>query len=280
MGRFLPSATDLVSYVALAQAFGNDPPALHIAGSFIRFHFGHSTPFHDSACARLKASHFSVQIIGMINNIDAPFPSGVAEYIGIAAIAQLNLEIMQLSCIFGEAEDAYYSRVRLFFWIPIVLVGALCLVYAARVSLWRLKPATPDSEPSASAADSDRAQRFRDQLCSWGCSVFNMMYGAEAESVFAPAQSAASDRSGWQVRTDGVGQLVRLQLQRARRRHEPADSSTSVELFRRSLAQRKSLRDFDAHPVGHDHAALPGTCAPGGAAQAAAAACGWSEMGI
>jgi hypothetical protein len=36
---------DLVLFVALTQAFGDDPSALHIAGSFVRFHLGHSTPF-------------------------------------------------------------------------------------------------------------------------------------------------------------------------------------------------------------------------------------------
>ena len=108
----------------------------------------------------------------MIDNIRIPFPDGVKEYINVAAIAQLNLEIMQHGCIFGEAEDAYYAKVRNFFWLPVVLVGTLCSVYAARVTFWRLRPSS--SQPSVSVTD--RTQRFRDQLCSLGCCLFNLLY--------------------------------------------------------------------------------------------------------
>jgi hypothetical protein len=112
----------------------------------------------------------------MIDNINLPFPDGVAEYIKVAAIVQLNLGIMQQSCIFGETEDAYYAKVRNFFWFPVVLVGAMCLVYGARVMVWRLGP----SAASPSALVTDRTQRFRDQLCSVGCCVFGLLYVSAA----------------------------------------------------------------------------------------------------
>jgi hypothetical protein len=124
----------------------------------------------------------------MINNINVPFPPGVSAYIGIAAIAQLNLEIMQHNCIFAEEEESYYSKVKTFFWLPLVLVGALCLVYVARLAFWRLRPATPDSDPEASAID--RTQRFRDQLCSVGCCVLNMLYATLRPLPFLGGGSA------------------------------------------------------------------------------------------
>ena len=114
-----------------------------------------------------------VRIVGMINNLNANFPPGVSEYINIASVAQLNLEIMQHGCIFGVAgEHAYYAKVRIFLWLPVVLGGALCLVYGARLSFWRLRPSA--SLPWASARD--RSLRFQDQLCNVGCHAFNMLY--------------------------------------------------------------------------------------------------------
>jgi hypothetical protein len=110
----------------------------------------------------------TLQIIGMITNINAAFPDGVSQYINIAAIAQLNLEIMQHACLFGDAEEAFYGKVRIFFWLPVALVVALCLVYATGMVFWRVT-----SEPSASATD--RTQRFRDRLCSVGCCVFTLL---------------------------------------------------------------------------------------------------------
>jgi hypothetical protein len=115
----------------------------------------------------------ALQVVGMITNINANFPDGVSEYINIAAIAQLNLEIMQHACLFGDTEYAYYGKVRIFFWFPVILVGAIGLVYAAGMVFWQMP-----SKSSASALD--RSQRFRDQLCSVGCCVFNLLYGSLA----------------------------------------------------------------------------------------------------
>ena len=74
-------------------------------------------PFGPLAAA--TAASLPVQIIGMIANINIPFPSGVSEYIRLASIAQLNLEIMQHGCVFGEADNAYYAKVRFCFWLPV-----------------------------------------------------------------------------------------------------------------------------------------------------------------
>jgi hypothetical protein len=119
----------------------------------------------------------------MIKNIEVPFPPGVSDYINVAAIAQLNLEIMQHSCVFGEAEEAYYTNVRIFFWLPVFLVGTLCLVYGAYVSFWRLRPVTAELQASAT----DRLERFRDQLCSVGCCVFSMLYVSTARLASSAA---------------------------------------------------------------------------------------------
>ena len=136
------------------------------------------------------------QIVGMINNLNVPFPAGVSNYINVAAITQLNLEIMQHSCVLGVEEDAcarhahardapmrerkaprarnrYYSKVRMFFWLPVLLVGGLGLVYGAQLARWKL--GTSGYQLSSSIA-ADRSQRFRDQLCSVGCCVFNLLY--------------------------------------------------------------------------------------------------------
>ncbi len=66
-----------------------------------------------------------MQIIGQMVNIQIPFHPIVSHYIRIAAVAQLNLEIMQHSCLFGEEELAVYSKIRFFFFLPILLFGAL-----------------------------------------------------------------------------------------------------------------------------------------------------------
>jgi hypothetical protein len=125
----------------------------------------------------------------MIKNIEVPFPPGVSDYINVAAIAQLNLEIMQHSCVFGEAEEAYYTKVRIFFWLPVFLVGTLCLVYGAYVSFWRLRPLTAELQASGyvSASATDRLERFRDQLCSVGCCVFTMLYVSTARLASSAA---------------------------------------------------------------------------------------------
>ena len=111
--------------------------------------------------------------IGMIANINIPFPSGVSEYIRLASIAQLNLEIMQHGCVFGEADNAYYAKVRFCFWLPVFIVAALCVVYATERTVWRMR-GSAQSEPPALA--SDRAERVRDRLCSVGCCMFNFLY--------------------------------------------------------------------------------------------------------
>ncbi len=131
----------------------------------------------------------TLQIIGVINNINAAFPDGVAQYINIASVAQLNLEIMQLSCVFGEPEDAYYGKVRIFFWLPIVLAGTLCLVYIVGTLFWRMT-----SEASASATD--RTQRFRDRLCNVGCCVFNSLYVSVARLAKAKGSACGISSAG------------------------------------------------------------------------------------
>ena len=131
----------------------------------------------------------TLQIIGVINNINAAFPDGVAQYINIASVAQLNLEIMQLSCVFGEPEDAYYGKVRIFFWLPIVLAGTLCLVYIVGTLFWRMT-----SEASASATD--RTQRFRDRLCNVGCCVFNTLYVSVARLAKAKGSACGISSAG------------------------------------------------------------------------------------
>ena len=131
----------------------------------------------------------TLQIIGVINNINAVFPDGVAQYINIASVAQLNLEIMQLSCVFGEPEDAYYGKVRIFFWLPIVLAGTLCLVYIVGTLFWRMT-----SEASASATD--RTQRFRDRLCNVGCCVFNTLYVSVARLAKARGSACGISSAG------------------------------------------------------------------------------------
>ncbi len=123
--------------------------------------------------AAATAASLPVQIIGMIANINIPFPSGVSEYIRLASIAQLNLEIMQHGCVFGEADNAYYAKVRFCFWLPVLIVAALCVVYATQRTVWRMR-GSAQSEPPALA--SDRAERVRDRLCSVGCCMFNFLY--------------------------------------------------------------------------------------------------------
>ena len=109
----------------------------------------------------------------MIANINIPFPPGVSDYIRIASIAQLNLEIMQHGCIFGEPEESYFTKVRFCFWLPVFIAAALCLFYGTHVAVWRIR-GSAQSEPPALA--SDRAERVRDRLCSVGCCMFNFLY--------------------------------------------------------------------------------------------------------
>jgi hypothetical protein len=79
-------------------------------------------------------------------------------------VAQLNLEIMQHQCIFGEDEHADYAKVRLFFWLPFLLFFVLgllgCLFHLLRARSSLVK----DLEAS------------RSQLVSFGCGLFNLLY--------------------------------------------------------------------------------------------------------
>ena len=155
---------------AWGQVFGDDPAPLYLAGSarsFLR------RSFLLAPLAAATAASLPVQIIGMIANINIPFPSGVSEYIRLASIAQLNLEIMQHGCVFGEADNAYYAKVRFCFWLPVFIVAALCVVYATQRTVWWIR-GSAQSEPPALA--SDRAERVRDRLCSVGCCMFNFLY--------------------------------------------------------------------------------------------------------
>jgi hypothetical protein len=166
----------------------------------------------------------ALQVVGMIANINVQFPDGVADYIHIAAIAQLDLEIMQHSCLFGSAVDAYYTKVRAFFWLPVFLVGALCLVYTATILVWRMAS-------GSSASATDRTQRLRDQLCSVGCCVFTLLYVALQRGLFSEwleMPHPIRRRHRLQVRADDLDELVRLQLRRACRWDEPVDAGGCV----------------------------------------------------
>jgi len=166
-------------------------------------------PFGPLAAA--TAASLPVQIIGMIANINIPFPSGVSEYIRLASIAQLNLEIMQHGCVFGEADNAYYAKVRFCFWLPVFIVAALCVVYATERTVWRIR-GSAQSEPPALA--SDRAERVRDRLCSVGCCMFNFLYVQRPSLRVCSCRMWHPDCS--QVRSDNLDELVRVQLRRFR----------------------------------------------------------------
>ncbi len=105
-----------------------------------------------------------LQMVGLMRQIKIPFHPIIAAYIRIAAVAQLNLDIMQHKCLFGEDENAVYAKIRLFFWIPFLLFGLLgllgCLLHVLRAK-WSLGA---DSEASKS------------QLTSVGCGLFNLLY--------------------------------------------------------------------------------------------------------
>ncbi len=121
---------------------------------------------------------FFFQIMGLISNMEVPFPDGVSYYIKLASVAQLNLEVMQHSCIFGEHAYAYYDKVRIFFWLPVFLGSVSCFIYGARLAFWRLRPmaAEPSAASELSESATDHLERFRDQLCSVSCYIFNLVY--------------------------------------------------------------------------------------------------------
>ena len=89
--------------------------------------------------------------MGLISDMEVPFPDGVSYYIKLASVAQLNLEVMQHSCIFGGNAYAYafYDKVRIFLWLPVFLGSVSCFIYGARLAFWRLRPMA--AEPSAAS---------------------------------------------------------------------------------------------------------------------------------
>ena len=118
-----------------------------------------------------------LQIIGQMRQIKIPFHPILAVYIRIAAVAQLNLEIMQHQCILGEDEHADYAKVRLFFWLPFLLflvLGLLgCLLHLLRARSSLVK----DLEAS------------RSQLVSFGCGLFNLLYVLQPHHWIGPLRA-------------------------------------------------------------------------------------------
>ena len=124
-----------------------------------------------------------LQIIGQMVNINLPFHPVVAEYIRVTAVMQLNLEVMQHSCILGEDEYAFYNKIRFFFWLPFLLFGTLGLL---GIFIY-LMPHTPslmrhtssfetDSETAADSPSVNKGERKRAQMLSAGCGLFNVLY--------------------------------------------------------------------------------------------------------
>jgi hypothetical protein len=127
-------------------------------------------------------------------NINLPFHPVVAEYIRVTAVMQLNLEVMQHSCILGEDEYAFYNKIRFFFWLPFLLFGTLGLL---GIFIY-LMPHTPSlmrhtsslmrhtsrlmrhtSSFETDTADSPsvmKGERIRAQMLSAGCGLFNVLY--------------------------------------------------------------------------------------------------------
>ena len=101
----------------------------------------------------------------------------MSEYIRVAAITALNLEVMQHKCILGEDEYAFYAKIRFFFWLPFLLFGTLGLVG----SIHALRTAKSSSETDSEA--------LRSRLANTGCGLFNFLC--------ASPQSFPSTRPGW-----------------------------------------------------------------------------------
>ncbi len=123
-------------------------------------------------------------------NIKIKFHPIVEEYIYICSVAQLNLEVMQHSCVVGEEDYAFYGKIRFFFWLPFLLFGSLGLVGFVLVKMHLRFPQTlsgvsersleePDSPVAAEASNTPavvRERRIRAQLSSVGCGLFNVLY--------------------------------------------------------------------------------------------------------
>ena len=108
----------------------------------------------------------AMQIIGLMSHVKIPFHPIVSAYIKIAQIAQLNLDVMQHSCLFGEDEYAFYARIRFFFWLPFLLFGMLGLLGCLRHLLRSKMRASSMADPEASMS----------QLACFGCGLFNILY--------------------------------------------------------------------------------------------------------
>ena len=139
------------------------------------------------------------QIIGQMRNIDVPFHWTVAEYIRIAGVTQLNLELLQLSCIFGNDDYAFYTKVRGLFWLPFLLFGTLGLIGCLH-HLLRAKSIS-GTDPTAPSS----------QLASFGCGLFNILYAPRSILRTCPG----IDGIGQQVLPHGLIELACVRLRAA-----------------------------------------------------------------
>ena len=89
----------------------------------------------------------------------------MSEYIRVAAITALNLEVMQHKCILGEDEYAFYAKIRFFFWLPFLLFGMLGLLGWLRHLLRSKMRASSMADPEAS----------KSQLACFGFGLFNIL---------------------------------------------------------------------------------------------------------
>ena len=144
----------------------------------------------ESSFSHFRKAFVWLQIIGQMVNINLPFHPVVAEYIRVTAVMQLNLEVMQHSCILGEDEYAFYNKIRFFFWLPFLLFGTLGLLGIFTYFM----PHTPslmrhtssfetDSETAADSPSVMKGERIRAQMLSAGCGFFNVLYAPTGYSV-------------------------------------------------------------------------------------------------
>ena len=110
-------------------------------------------------------NRFLLQIIGMYQTSHLPFPSAVSLCIQVAAVAQLNLEIMGLDCIFGSNELDHYNMVRRSVWYPIGVGGLLLAIFTAAWTVSRIR----GTDGSTMARD------VKERLTSIGSCVFNLL---------------------------------------------------------------------------------------------------------
>ena len=108
---------------------------------------------------------FLLQIIGMYQTSHLPFPSAVSLCIQVAAVAQLNLEIMGLDCIFGSNELDHYNMVRRSVWYPIGAGGLLLAIFTAAWIVSRIR----GTDGSTMARD------VKERLTSIGSCIFNLL---------------------------------------------------------------------------------------------------------